>query len=498
MTVLDRCFPLGLGTTRFPVKGPNDIPGIEMTADWVLRALESGVNYIDVGHHYSSSAAETVLKHVFRQTARPYHVTVKSEYGVDKTADGARRRVENSLAAMGIGHASFFIAWTIHSYDEFEKICLKGGIYDGALKMKDEGVIGHICFSTHASPEDTVRILKSGAFEGVTVSYSLLNSNAIKPVLDEAYKLNIGVAVMNPLGGGMIPQNRDFFAFAQNEHETNIIHAALRFVKAHPAVKVVLSGAASWQELEENLAAFTMPDPEPDEDRLYRVSANLHELKNYCTGCRYCEGCHKGIPIPALMQSRNTLLFTPANAYNRSDPELLRNIQLFGKLEQNFAYVPKTTVNPCIRCGRCEAKCTQHLKVCDAIDDVYKRAEATGFSLSQRRSRLEKLLLGKGYKRVGLYPNGGYANKVLELYRQFFGEPDFEVLQFNSNPKVWGTLSGGLAVHSPDEIPILAPDAILVCSYRFGDDIFESLRRYEAQGIRILKLHGQADVPWVY
>ena len=73
--------------------------------------------------------------------------------------------------------------------------------------MKEEGLIDHICCSLHAIPEDIQKIIKTKAFEGITISYSMLSAANMLPVLDAAYENDIGVAVMNPLGGGVIAQN---------------------------------------------------------------------------------------------------------------------------------------------------------------------------------------------------------------------------------------------------------------------------------------------------
>lgn len=498
MTVYDNCYPLGFGTTHLPVSGVNDTQGIEKSADLILSALDRGVNYIDVGWHYSNSAAETVLKNVFKRTQKPYYVTVKSELNIDKTADGAIKRVERSLETMGIDHAPFFMVWTVRSYDEFTTIMKKGGLYEGAQKLKDQKIIDHICFSTHAPAKDIIKILNTKAFEGVTISYSLLNSASMQGVLDAALKNNIGVAVMNPLGGGIIPQNKELFNFARFNSGEDTVTAALRYVKSHPAVKIVLSGMSNEDQLKENLKAFGSENLEKDSDRFIRVNKNITDISGFCTGCRYCESCPKGIPTSVFMQCHNEVLFKPVPSYNRSNPEILKNINIFAKMWKNFGYIPESTENPCIGCNKCERNCTQHLNIRETVKDIYERAEKSGYALSKRKERLEEIFGGKNYKKVGFYPNGGFVNTILSLYKKFFGEPNFEVLQFNSSPKLWNTESCGYTVYSPEKIEELHPDVIIVCSYKYDDEIQESLLKYEKQGTKIIKLHKEQDVPWVY
>lgn len=460
-----------------------------------MRALDAGVNYIDTAHTYSKGMAHAALKLAFSQTKMPYCVTVKSKLDIDRDADGARRRVETSLVEMGIEHASHFLCWSIMSYAEFGEITRRGGIYDGAERLRTEGIIDHICFSVHAPVPDAIRMLASGAFEGVTISFSLLNSGVMLPVLKKADELGIGVTAMNPLGGGIIPQNREYFGFARARGESTT-QAALRYAAAHPVIKAVIAGPASVEELDESIAAFTQKNLEPEDTRVGRVNAFMRELEDFCTGCGYCAGCPNGIPISEIMQSRNTLQFKNTKTNNREDSELLRNIQLFRKLSMDFAYMPEIPENPCTRCGRCEKKCTQNLRIMDMLDDTYRRMRETNFSHRGRRERLEKLLRGR--KKVGFYSAGGYMTFVLEQYRKLIGEPEFEITMFDSNPAMWGQTVAGQTVRPPAEIPTAAPEAILIGNYNYEREIFDDLIQFADNGIEILKLHMPGEVPWVY
>lgn len=498
MTIYDHIFRLGLGTNSFAISGVSDEEGIEKSAQMTIRAIESGVRYIDTSNSYSRGMAHTVLKRAFAITKQPYYVTLKSQFSTDKTSDALRKRAEASLMNMGISRAGCMMIWSIMSYGEFEAAMQKGGLYDGALKLKDEGIVEHITFSTHAPVPDIIKILQSGAFEGVTISYSPLNSVSMYPVLDAAKDLDIGIVAMNPLGGGIIPQNDDYFAFLKSEAEQSVAQAALRFVMAQPAVNIALSGVSSLAELEDNLTAVTSENLETDEARLKRVTVSLRELGGFCTGCDYCDGCPVGIPVSAIMMCRNSLLFKPLPSHNRHDPQFLYNIQFLGKLNMDFSFLPDTPENPCTHCGKCELRCTQSLNICDALEDTYSRADITGFSHSARRERLQSLLDGKSYKKVGFYPGGGYTAKVLQTYHELIGMPDFDCFLFDSNPLQWGSTENGREIHSPDKIADIKPDCIVVSNYKFGDEIYDSLSAYEKQGIKIVKLHYENDVPWLF
>ena len=273
MSILQKHFPLGLGTSRFPISGPNDTEGIEKSIKIVRKALDMGITYVDVGFNYSAGMAPIVLKEAFQQTSTPFTVTAKVMYGQDRTADEARKRVELYLKTMGLEKAQYFTCWTIWNYEIFQNIMKKGGIYEGALKLKEEGLIDHICCSLHAPPADILKIIDSNAFEAITVSYSMLSAANLKPILDAAYAKDIGVTVMNPLGGGVIAQNKDYFSFAcGDKDEGNTIHAALRFVKAHPAVDVVLGGVKSEKELMDSIST---------NDEFFKSNPQITSVNNF-------------------------------------------------------------------------------------------------------------------------------------------------------------------------------------------------------------------------
>ena len=73
----------------------------------------------------------------------------------------------------------------------YKDIIKPGGAYEGALKAKKMGLIEHIVFSNHAVPSVAIKIIEDGLFEGLTLSYNLLNFKLMDPVLKAASKKNI-------------------------------------------------------------------------------------------------------------------------------------------------------------------------------------------------------------------------------------------------------------------------------------------------------------------
>lgn len=496
-SIYDLLFPLGIGTNRFPVSGGSDLPAIEKAADLMVQALEAGVSYVDVAATYSKGVAAEVCRLAFQQTKTAKNITIKSSYLSDKTQNDALRRIEQNFHDLGIDHASYFVCWNIASWEQFLAITKKGGLYDGAVQAKNQGLIDHICFSTHAAPNEIMRMIKTGMFEGVTLSLSPLNSQIMTPVLDCAQSQNVGVVVMNPLGGGLIPQKETYFSFLCHPGDHSTVEAALRFVYAHPAVKIVLSGMSSSKELQENLEAFRGKNPEPDTERLKRVQTHFASIDGFCTGCRYCDGCPQEINIFELMQAYNMLLFpNPSVVNGRNDPELIADIAVCSRLKNNFSFIPKTTQNPCIACGACQSRCTAHLPIISRIHSMYDMFQKRCFSKDGMLERLRELVGAS--KRIAFYPGGGYTAYVLSLLQKAIPEEKFELFLFDSNPNIWGSIVSGLEVRDPAQLQNIRPDLVIVSNYNYSQEIFEQLKPLCDSGIRVEKLHKDTDVPWIF
>ncbi|MDR0917880.1 MAG: aldo/keto reductase [Oscillospiraceae bacterium] len=503
MNIFRKYYGLALGTSRFPIKSVDDKDGIYQSSLIVERAIELGINYIDTAHLYSKNAALEAIGLAFRRKKiKDFAVTVKVRYGADFTEKDVFKRIETFFSVLGIEHSDFLHLWTIMSYSEFENIMKKGGLYDGALEAKKQGLVDHICFSTHAPIPDAVKIVESRAFEGVTISFNPLTANTYQSVINAAIKNNVAVAAMNPLAGGLIPENSEFFKSIIGQEDIDLADACMQFDKSYEGIDIVLSGASSVAQLEENFQNFSIPRIEEPKKRVERVINSLKRIDNFCTGCHYCDGCPSNIPISSIMQSFNRVMIgVPKNWtewYNRSDKYLLDSMVLFDNLSKLYDFVPETDTNPCIDCGLCEKNCTQHLKIREKISELYERTEKGFYSLSNQKTRISNLVVNKGYKKVGLYPNSMQASKIIELYEGFFGEPDFEWVYFNSDPKV--REAAVTKVYAPEDIPSLNLDLIIIDHFKSDKIIYDSIKELcKTAGTKLeIFYENDSDIPYIF
>ena len=102
----------------------------------------------------------------------------------------------------------FFHMWCVMDMEDYhEKHMAPGGPYDELLKAKQEGLVDHICISTHCTGDEIAHIANERKFEGIILGYNIINYKYRQAGIKAAYENNIAVITMNPLGGGLITSN---------------------------------------------------------------------------------------------------------------------------------------------------------------------------------------------------------------------------------------------------------------------------------------------------
>lgn len=346
---------LGFGGMRFRREEYEKDPGI--CAEVVRYASEKGINYFDTAPDYCDDKSELIFGKAFENMPNPFYVSTKSMILFDKTADDVRRRCETSLKRLNVGKIDFFHMWCVLNLGQYRRVMAPGGPYEGAMKLKEEGLIGHICISTHANGPEIREIVGQGGYDGILLGYNVSNFAFRQEGLKAAYEKGMGVVTMNPLGGGLIPQNPQFFSYLSDGTTDTPVQAALRFNMSHKEIAVTLSGMGTKAEVDENTAA-AQNLTELTEEKLEELKQHLNaSMDKLCTGCGYCDSCPAGIPIPKMMDAYNAKIITG------------RDEAVTNRLNHHWG-IKKKTAGKCTRCGQCERLCTQHLPIIERLAEI--------------------------------------------------------------------------------------------------------------------------------
>jgi len=347
---------LGFGGMRF-----EDQNNVEACADLVKACYDAGINYFDTAIGYGKS--EEVMGVAFKEMAatkakRPFYVASKT-FG--STEDEVRRDCETSLKRLQVDAIDFYHMWCLLEPDHFEKRRAQGALR-GFEKLKAEGLIRHICVSSHMHGDQISEVLRAYPFESVLLGYSAMNFAFRDAALDSAHQLNRAVVVMNPLGGGLIPQHPARFDFVRSRAGETVVEGALRFLFNDPRINVALVGLSNRKQLAEALAAVNGFRPLAA-DQVARIRSSIREAFNrMCTGCAYCDECPQAIPVPKLMDAYNQYMLSG------------KPVSITDRLNWHWGILREGHhLDQCTECGACERACTQKLPIIQRLNEI--RAE---------------------------------------------------------------------------------------------------------------------------
>ncbi|MCL2806332.1 MAG: aldo/keto reductase [Treponema sp.] len=358
----DKVSLLGFGGMRF-----KNIDDHDECIRLMIAAAEGGINYFDTAPGYFETRSETVFGKAFAQMRKlnlPFYCATKT---FESTESGIRREVEAQLKRLDIGTIDFYHIWCISTLNNWENR-KKDGILKTLAKLKEEGLIKHICISSHLIKNELKELLMEDVFEGVLFGYSAYNFKTRQEAFDAVKEKKLGAVIMNPLGGGLIPDHPELFRFLCRHGASpseNIIAAALRILWDHPEITSTLVGFDTIEHLNEALEAMENYKPrtllELEETKAKAAAFFERFTVPLCTGCAYCDKCPKKIPIPFFM-----------DAYNHKILEKSAKDPIGDRLRWHWN-INRSAACECSECGLCEEACTQHIKIIDRLKEISKQ-----------------------------------------------------------------------------------------------------------------------------
>mgnify|MGYP005857848911 CR=1 FL=1 len=161
----------------------------------------------------------------FKKRNLPFYRATKTLKS--KEAD-IRRELDAQLKRLQLDSIDFYPVWNVVTLEEWNER-KKNGVIEAFVKLK-EGLIHLICVSHHLIGEQIKELIKEQVFEAVLFGYSGYNFRTRQAGLTAIRQNHLGAIVMNPLGGGIIPQNPDKFAFLKQRKDQSLVEAALHFI----------------------------------------------------------------------------------------------------------------------------------------------------------------------------------------------------------------------------------------------------------------------------
>ncbi|MCL2007606.1 MAG: aldo/keto reductase [Treponema sp.] len=343
---------LGFGGMRFA-----NVDNHDECVKTMLTAAEGGVNYFDTAPGYFETKSETVFGKAFTEFKKKGIQFYSATKTFKSTDSEIRKEIEAQLKRLNLQTIDFYHIWCITSLEDWKER-KDNKVVSTFRKLKDEGLINHICISSHLIDDEIKELLMEDSFEGVLFGFSAYNFKTRQAAFDAILKNKLGAVVMNPLGGGVIPQHPERFKFIMREGES-AVDASLRFLWDHPEITNTLVGFQTEAQVKEALAAMEGYKPRSASELAEVKNGSLSSLEGICTGCNYCEGCPQDIPIPQFMDAYNQKILLSKEG---NDP-------IGSRLKWHWD-IERSVAGKCNACGQCERACTQHIDIIMRLKEI--------------------------------------------------------------------------------------------------------------------------------
>ena len=359
---------LGFGCMRLPTLDTEDRPIDRPEAIRCLRyAIDNGLTYVDTAYPYHGGDSEVLVGEALRDGYRD-KVTLTTKlplWAVNETAD-MERILDTQLKRLNLDHVDFYLAHAVHD-DSFNKV-VSLGLFEFLDKMKRKGKIRYAGFSFHDNAEVFKKVLNSYPWSLVQVQMNILDENnqATMKGIEYAGSKGIGVVIMEPLRGGSLVRNVPESVLKLYDAmpvKRTPAAWAFRYLYDRPEIVTILSGMSAFEQVDENLKIFEEADANcasPEEKQLFRDVRAAYEarVRIGCTGCAYCQPCPRGVRIPDIFRA-----YDNAAIFDSFGP-------FFGRYQRDW------TENVCVKCGKCEKACPQHLHIRDWLSRIAEEAAA--------------------------------------------------------------------------------------------------------------------------
>ena len=334
----------------------------EQVKETIDAALEHGVNILDVfmpGREIRENIAKALgarRNHVLIQ-GHIGSTDINQQYDISRDLPTVKKYFEDLLRIFG-GYIDLGMMFFVDTEENYRDV-FETGFAEYAERLKKQGDIGHIGFSSH-NPETAIKAINTGLPEmlmfSINPAFDMLPSdkyildqfeNGLEPDLFRGldpkrarlYKLceqkQIGLTVMKTFGAGKL-LSKEHTPYSKPLTVPQCIHYAL----SRPAVASVLPGCRTAVEVHNVMKYLETGDAERDYTEI--LSSTRNDFRGSCVYCSHCQPCPAEIDIAAV----NKYLDIARLDINNIPPSVC----------SHYLNLPHIG-SDCTSCGKCEYRC---------------------------------------------------------------------------------------------------------------------------------------------
>lgn len=298
----------GMRFTKTSEGARHDIPKemLVQVIDTVQQAFAQGINHIETawGYNKSETAYGKALNQELGVARDSYFLMTK---GNPKTATEARALIEKQLKDLQTDYLDFYAWHGLNTAELLEKINIPGGALDELHKMKEEGIIKHLGFSTHAQLPVILKAIETERFEFVNLHYYYIFQRNL-PAIELAASKDLGVFIISPndKGGQLFNPSKKLKALTA---PISPLQWNARFCLGNPAIHTLTFGLPVTASFSDINGIFPAPAPMSKTDReiLARLDAEKQKVPFSDFDGYLMENDPSGINIPETLRFRTLL-----------------------------------------------------------------------------------------------------------------------------------------------------------------------------------------------
>ena len=326
------------------------------------QAFEVGINHIETAHGYMKS--ENLYGITLKELGTPRHEFKMMTKGSPMTGGETRKLVEEQLTSLKLDFVDFYGWHGINNEERLLAAIKPGGPVETLHRLKEEGLIRHIGFSTHAALDIILQALDTDLFSFVNLHYYYFFQRNLAAV-QLAGKKDIGVFIISPNEkGGMLWKPSSIVK--ETVEPLTAVQFNGRFCLEHPEITTLSMGIHEPEHFPQNLSILNEEKQPSNKEKSIRIQmeVRLNEIKDLCTLCNECLPCPEEINIPEVLRFRNLL-----QAYDMEDYGRFR----YNMFEGEGHWFPGNFASRCTQCGDCLPRCPEKLEIPKLLFNTHNR-----------------------------------------------------------------------------------------------------------------------------
>ncbi len=339
--------------------------GIQKTPDEeiervVRTAIERGVNFFDLcagGKNVYAPFGRAIAGQRDKVCFQLHFGAVYKEngdYAWSRDLDEIKRTFAWELETLGTDTVDMGFLHCVDEDQDYDEL-VAAGLLDYVKKLKEEGVVRHIGFSSH-TPSVANRVLDTGLIDMMMFSinpaydYERGDELGVGSVSERAQLFRrcqaegVGISVMKPFFAGKL-----LSADASPFHQALTHAQCIQYALDRPGVLTVVPGVRDTADLEKLLGFFDASDAEKDYSVVGTLAADRAE--GSCVYCNHCQPCPAQIDI-GLVNKYYDL--------SRAGDRLAAGH--YDKLS--------VKADACLHCGHCDSRCPFHVRQGDRMSEI--------------------------------------------------------------------------------------------------------------------------------